>query len=142
MINKISPRVVLDTNVLVSAVLLADSTPRQAFDQVLQRGILLASRATVTELNEVLRRPGFDKYVLQHERLEFFAALIREAEFSEPTERVVGCRDPKDDKFLELAVGAGATHIVTGDQDLLALSPFRGIAIVRPGEFVEQLRDT
>lgn len=50
---------------------------------------------------------------------------------------VTACRDPKDDKFLSLAVNGHATHIVSGDVDLLILNPFRGIEIVSPGAFVE-----
>jgi len=51
------------------------------------------------------------------------------------------CRDPKDDKFLELAVSGQATHIVTGDADLLVLHPFPGIQIISPTQLIElQLR--
>jgi predicted nucleic acid-binding protein len=49
----------------------------------------------------------------------------------------VACRDPKDDKFLSLAVCGRATHLVTGDADLLALNPFEGIRIVTPRQFLE-----
>jgi len=48
----------------------------------------------------------------------------------------VACRDPKDNKFLELAVAGEATHIVTGDSDLLVLNPFRDIAVLTPSEFL------
>jgi len=52
------------------------------------------------------------------------------------TERIVACRDPKDDKFLELAVNGRADLIISGDVDLLALDPFRGVPIVTPAAFV------
>jgi predicted nucleic acid-binding protein len=52
------------------------------------------------------------------------------------TERITACRDPDDDKFLELAVNGLATHLVTGDADLLALHPLRGVAILTPADFV------
>ncbi|MDE2844360.1 MAG: putative toxin-antitoxin system toxin component, PIN family [Chloroflexota bacterium] len=45
------------------------------------------------------------------------------------------CRDPKDDKFLELAVSGQASHIVSGDQDMLELHPFRGIPVLSPRSF-------
>lgn len=48
------------------------------------------------------------------------------------------CRDPKDDKFLELAIDGRADAIVTGDQDLLVLHPFRGIAVLTPAEYLER----
>jgi putative PIN family toxin of toxin-antitoxin system len=121
-------RVVFDTSVVVSAVLLAGSVPRQALDWAIAKGTLLISAATVAELNDVLRRPKFNNYLPEEQRLEFLAALIREAEVVEIAEAVTECRDPKDDKFLELAVSGRATHIVTGDADLLIMHPFRDSA--------------
>ena len=70
-------RAVLDTNVTVSAALLPRSTPRRAFDQALEQGAPLISLATLAELNEVLRRPRFNNYLREEERLEFLAALVR-----------------------------------------------------------------
>ena len=66
----------------------------------------------------------------------FLAAFIRDAEVVDVTERVAECRDPKDDRFLELAVSGNATCIVSGDSDLLVLNPFRGVAILTPKEFI------
>jgi putative PIN family toxin of toxin-antitoxin system len=126
----------IDTNVAVSAALLSRSIPRHAFDAAAGRGRLLISEATVVELEEVLRRPKFDKYVPEKTRLEFLSALVRDAELVEITETVQECRDPTDDKFLEVAVNGRATHIVSGDPDLLALNPFRQIAVVTPKDFL------
>jgi putative PIN family toxin of toxin-antitoxin system len=131
-------RTVIDTNVAVSAVLLPRSVPRQAFDAA-SRGKLLVSEATVAELDDVLRRPKFDKYITEEKRLEFLAALVREAELVEVATVITACRDAKDNKFLELAVSGGATHILSGDPDLLALHPFRGIAIVTPQAFLADM---
>ena len=131
-------RVVMDTNVVVSAALLPRSIPRQAFDRALEHGTLLMSSATVPELNDVLRRPRFDPYVHEDERLEFLATLVRDAELVEVTAVVTDCRDPKDNKFLELALNGKATHIVRGDEDLLVLHPFRGIPVLTPQGFVAQ----
>jgi uncharacterized protein len=129
-------RTVIDTGVTVSAVLLPRSVPRQAFDAAAAKGKLLVSEATIAELDEVLRRPKFNKYLPEEKRLEFLAALVREAKCVEVTEVVRVCRDAKDDKFLELAVSATASHIISGDGDLLALHPFRGIAILAPQAFL------
>jgi uncharacterized protein len=129
-------RVVMDTNVVVSAVLLPGSMPRQAFDEVLNRGTVLISLATVAELNDVLRRPRFDPYIHADERLRFLAILVRDAELVEVTEVVTDCRDPQDNKFLALALDGKATHIVSGDEDLLVLHPFRGIPILTPRGFI------
>ena len=135
-------RIVIDTGVAVSAVLLPRSVPRQAFDAAVSRGRLLVSEATVAELDEVLRRAKFDRYVSEEQRLEFLAALVREAEQIEVAEVIAECRDPKDNKFLELAVSGGASHLVSGDSDLLVLHPFRGVAILTPQAFLTLLGDS
>ncbi len=129
-------RVVIDVNVAISAALLPYSIPRQAFDAAAARGRLLLSEAMIIELDDVFRRPKFNKYVTEEKRLEFLAALVRDPELVAITEKVVACRDPKDDKYLELGICGRATHIVTGDTDLLALNPFRDIAILSPKAFV------
>ena len=112
-------RVVLDTNVAVCAALLPRSTPRRAFDQGLEYSTFLMSVATLAELNEVLRRPRFDRYLSEEELLAFLAAVLRESEMVVVTAVVSVCRDPKHDKFLQLAVSGAATHIISGDDDLL-----------------------
>ena len=129
-------RTLIDTGVVVSAVLLPRSVPRQAFDVAAAQGRLLVSEKTIAELDEVLRRPKFDKYVPATRRLEFLSALVREAEVIDVVDVVTDCRDPKDNKFLELALSGRGRHIVTGDSDLLALHPFQGIAIVSPQSFL------
>jgi putative PIN family toxin of toxin-antitoxin system len=133
-----SQRFVLDTNVVVSAMLLPRSIPRRALDKALTAGRLLVSVDTVAELNDVLRREHFDKYLREEERLEFLAALLREAELVDIVCAVSDCRDPKDNMFLELALSGAATAIVSGDDDLLTMHPFRGIPIVTSQSFVTQ----
>ncbi len=133
-------RAVVDTSVVISAMLLPRSIPRKAFDYVVEHGRLLISAATVAELDEVLRRPKFDRYVREEERLEFLAALVRVAEIVDINATITACRDPKDNKFLELAVSGEASHIITGDADLLVLHPFQEIAIVTPQAFLESVR--
>jgi putative PIN family toxin of toxin-antitoxin system len=133
-------RAVIDTSVAVSAVLLPRSVPRQAFDAAAMRGRPLVSTATIAELDEVLRRPKFNRYVPEDKRLEFLAALLREAEVVEVTEVVNECRDPKDNKFLELAISGRASHVISGDPDLLVLHPFRGVVIATPQEFLASIR--
>lgn len=131
-------RVVFDTNVVVSALMLLGSPPRRAFAAALQHGQLLVSEATLEELDDVLRRPKLTGYVSEDQRLEFLAAYIRDAEDVVVEIRLQECRDPKDNKFLELAIAGKATHIVSGDLDLLALSPFRGIVILTPADFLRE----
>jgi hypothetical protein len=130
-------RFVIDTGVVISALLLPGSIPRQAFDQAAKQGQLLASIATLAELEEVLRRPKFDRYVAPHERLEFLAGFARQVEIVDVTVIVTDCRDPTDNKFLELAIAGLATHLVSGDADLLILNPFRGVLILTPQSLME-----
>ena len=70
------------------------------------------------------------------DRLEVLELLLKNAAVVDITEPVAACRDPDDDKFLELAVNGSATCVVTGDADLLALHPFRGIPILTPADFL------
>ena len=132
--NNIS--VVLDTNVLVSAALFPLSHPWQVFEIVRGQGSLIASVDTLAEVNNVLKRPRFDRYLRRTLRDEFLHGLGQMAVTIEINQTIRACRDPKDDKFLELAVCGNATHIVSGDQDLLALHPFRGISILSPRDFL------
>ena len=129
-------RSAFDTNVIVSAVLLADSVPRRALDKALDEGKILISVPTLLELSEVLSRKKLNAYLLEEERMRFLVALLKEAEMVEITETITDCRDAKDNKFLELAVSGKADCIVSGDADLLVLNPFRGIPILTPREFL------
>ena len=133
----LEPHCVFDTNVVVSALLFDRSVPGQAFHAVLEHGVVLASQATLVELNEVLARKKFDSYLTRDEREQFLARLVRQATVIAITEQIRECRDPKDDKFLELAVNGSASHLVTGDQDLLVLHPFRDISVLTPAQFLE-----
>jgi uncharacterized protein len=130
-------RFVFDTNVLVSALLLPDSNPRKALDRALQKGKILLSFAVLAELYEVLHRKQFRRYIEEEDIRNFVAVLTREAEWVDVNVRITACRDSKDDKFLELGVSGLASHIVTGDADLLVLDPFRGIRIVPPQELLK-----
>ena len=129
-------RFVFDTNVMVSALLLNDSAPGQAFIRGLNHGTILISMETVSELSQVLGRDRFVRYISHEKRDEFLQSLIREADLIEITESVQVCRDPDDDKLLELAVSGNATYIVTGDADLLVLNQFRCVEIVTPANFL------
>lgn len=129
-------RVVLDTNVVVSALLLSDSVPRQAFDKALDPGEIIISTPVLLELAEVLSRDKLNKYLTEQERMRFLVALLKESELVRITEQISDCRDPNDNKFLELAVGGNADVLVTGDDDLLVLNPFRRIAVLTPRDFL------
>ena len=133
---KARERVVVDNSALVSRLLLPHSVPGRAVRKAVDEAQLLVSEATLTELADVLSRAKFDAYVTIEDRQEFFRLLGRIAELVPTTYTVRACRDPGDDKFLELAVNGSADLIVTGDQDLLALDPFREIPILTPAGYL------
>ncbi len=132
-------RFVADNNVLISNLLLYNSVPARALRMALERGIMLTSTAALDELAAVLRRPKFDSYVSVTARSEFIRKIHRISVEVEIIRKVQVCRDPKDDKFLEIAVNGEADLILTGDKDLLVLDPFEDIAIIKPGDFLAEL---
>ncbi len=95
------------------------------------------SESTMSELVDVILRSDFDRYLGEEERVEFFSSIEQQAQLVTVTHSITACRDPRDDKFLELALSGHATHIITGDRDLLDLHPFRGIPILTPVSFLD-----
>lgn len=134
------PRYVFDTNAIVSALLSENSVPGQAFHAALDCGVLLLSQATIEELREVLSRAKFDRYLTREEREQFLLVFLQESTVIEIAEDVQACRDPKDDKFLALAVNGKAACLISGDADLLALHPFRDVPILTPLDFLTTLK--
>lgn len=136
MTNK--PSCVFDTNSLISALLIRNSVSRRAFNKALDHYQIIISEETVTEFDDVASREKFEPYLKVGEREGFVELLHRESRFVEVTESVKGSQDPDDDKFLELALEGNAEVIISGDEDLLALDPFRGVRVVALRTFVEE----
>lgn len=90
------------------------------------------------ELADVLSRRKLDPYVTVAERQTFILLLLTLVEQIAVLPVIKACRDPGDDKFLELAVAGAATFIVTGDIGLLALNPFRDVRVVTPAAFLAE----
>lgn len=132
-------RFVIDTNVLISALLFKSLVPFRAMELAERQGIILYSEATLKELERVLNRPKFDKYLERAEKEIFLQKFITVSLLVNITETIAVCRDEKDNKFLELAVSGHANIIITGDLDLLELNPFQSIEILTPDRFVDKL---
>jgi len=130
------PRIVVDNNALISRLLLPGSTPGRAVRKAVDAGQLLISEATLEELADLLSRAKFDRYISIQDRQEFIRLLGRVAELVPITYTIRACRDPEDDKILELAVNGNAELIVTGDRDLLVLHPFHGVQILSPAAYL------
>ncbi|HEY9363544.1 MAG TPA: putative toxin-antitoxin system toxin component, PIN family [Chitinophagaceae bacterium] len=128
---------VFDTNTLISASLLIDSKNKKAVRKAMLLGEMAFSNETLNEFKEVVFRKKFDKYfVSNEERLELLNEIENSIKQFFPSEIINKCRDPKDKKFLELAVSADASCIITGDKDLLVLHPFRNIPILNAVDFI------
>jgi putative PIN family toxin of toxin-antitoxin system len=131
------PACVFDTNSLISALLIRTSISRTAFDKALDHYRILVSAATTEEFDDVASRKKFASYFEEEEKERFEELLYREATYVSVRDTVTESPDPDDDKFLELALSGNASVIVSGDDDLLCLDPFRDIRIVPPRAFVE-----
>jgi len=113
-----------------------NSTPGLALKKTRTTGTLLISAEIASEYFNVFSRDKFEKHVAFETRAAFIENIITNALLIEPVTSVNICRDKKDNKFLEVALTAGATCIISGDQDLLILNPFNDIPIVTPGAFL------
>ncbi len=131
-------KVVLDTNLLISAVLIKNSIPDKALRKAQNNCTILCSKTILGEYTEKLLLPKFNKYASVEKRINMLNDVEKEALFLEPELKISNCRDPKDNKFLELAVSGKASCNITGDKDLLELNPFRGIKIISPSDFLIQ----
>lgn len=131
-----SERIVVDTNVLVSRLLLPGSVSGQAVRKAVGVGQVVVSETIMEELAAVLCRAKFDRYLSIADRQEFIRLLGRIAEIVSIVRVVRACRDSRDDKVLEVAVNGRADLIITGDRDLLELDPFVGIAILSPAGYL------
>ena len=127
---------VIDANTVISAFVFKLSKPREALEKAIKTGQVATSLETYEELSEVLLRSKFDKYISLEERLLALKQFKELAVFRKVSETIRECRDPKDDKYLELAVSVNASCIITGDKDLLILHPFRGIPILNAADFL------
>ena len=127
---------VLDTNVLISALLSPPSSSNLVFRKAFREGIVVYSEETLAELFEKMHLPRFDKYVHLSRRLTFYHDFEMVAFPVTITYSIQVCRDPKDDKFLERAKSANADFIISKDADLLVLHPFDGISILNVPQFL------
>jgi putative PIN family toxin of toxin-antitoxin system len=132
------PNVVFDASSLVGALLKAESIPERALLLARAHDAICLSPAVEAEIRAVFSRAKFRRHLVG-ERGGRILDLIATAALSvSPTETVTDCRDAKDNKYLELALAAGATTIVSSDEDLLVLDPWRGIRIITTSEYVRR----
>lgn len=123
----------------MSAALSPNGTARRALAAARAQGTIVLSEAVFDEIAEVLSRPKFARVLNEDGRRDILELLTAAALWFDPIEKVQDCRDAKDNRYLELALAANATVIVTGDEDLLVLGPWRGVRVLRAAQFLAAL---
>ena len=130
------PRVLLDTNVLISAHVFG-GIPQQVYNLVLEKQIeAVTSRILIAELIETLTK----KFDFELVRIEQFEKIIKKHfKMVYPNQTVAILRDNDDNRVLEAAVKGRCSYIITGDKDLLELGGYKGINILTPTEFLKEI---
>ena len=139
-------RAVLDTNILVSALITKKSSaPLQLYKAfTIKQFLLITSPSILAEVEDVINRKKVIKYHRRNleQRKEIMKQLVKLSYVtleSVTTEDVIIERDPDDDKFLDAAIEGNADFIVSGDRHLLDLKAYEGIKILTPKEFLQLL---
>lgn len=134
-------RIVVDTNVIVSALLNPDGSTNPVLSYLAKgKCLFLYSQDSLDEIFDVLSRPRIRRGIVDDFDINEFVELLKfRGEEIIPVASIRVCRDPDDNKFLEIAVDGHADYIVSGDSHLLSLNPFRGIPIIKPAEFLNIL---
>lgn len=130
-------KIEFDTNVLVSALLFKTSKSRLAYEKALLNHQIISSLECYKELVEVLSRPKFSKYFSEIDKSIFLINYFHSTQFVKVNIVVEVCRDPKDNKFLALAFEHSSDFIVSADNDLPILNPYKNIPILTPNGFLE-----
>lgn len=137
-------QVVVDTNVLLSAALLPQSTPALLVDRLLGDGRLVFSKSTFAELETRLWKPKFDRYLSMEIRRSLLRDLDASALWVEIPEKLgilTFSRDSTDDAFIHTALAANVSRLITGDQDLLALHPLGTLHLLGPRAALDEIAD-
>jgi putative PIN family toxin of toxin-antitoxin system len=125
---------VIDTNVLISAALSPNGTPAKIVKHFITKGRIIFSDETFEEFSTRIWRPKFDPYISREKRKSLLMDFSNIADWFKISGDLKACRDPDDDKFLELAIKANAGILVSGDRDLTDLGSIEGISIITPAE--------
>ena len=136
------PVIVVDTNVWISGVLSRSGIPAQLLRQVVRQGHPVFSPATFAELEQRLWLPKFDRYVSMEDRRRLLKEIDTVATWIDIPPQMAEqtfCRDANDDKFIQAALVAGASRLVTGDNDLLCLHPLDTLHILTPRQALDEL---
>lgn len=134
-------KVVIDTNIFVSAFLGSKNAKLIVRDIFSEQHQIVMSHEQLHEIKAVLLRPKFSKYIHPNELDEFLSLLSLKIIAPSNYGKISDCRDPKDNMILEAAVYGNANFIISGDEDLLTLNPYRWIKILSPIAFIKHFYD-
>lgn len=134
------PTIVIDTNVLISAGILPRSRLADILVIVAGQFVMAQNEATWNELISRIEREKFDRYFGDSGRLAYLSKLAQLVQFFDAVSEEQVSQDPDDDKFVSLALDAGAKIIVSGDRDLMDIKAHKGIEIMPPSAFLERFR--
>jgi len=125
-----SLKLVIDTNILISAALSPQGAPAKLVQVALAHHRLVFSQATLDELRTRLYRPKFDRYISLEARERLLHDFNASAHWVDIGEPAVYCRDRDDDKFIETALKAQANYLISGDSDLLEVAALPDVQII------------
>ena len=131
-------RVLIDTSTLIGVMLKPRSLPAQVFHHAAKHGLLIASAETLAELVEVTQREKLDSFRSREERLTILAYYQSLVVVVPVVKEVTDCRDEKDNKFLSAALAGEVDILISSDEDLLVLNPYRGIPVITARQYAEQ----
>lgn len=134
-------KIVVDTNIFVSAFLGSKNAKMIVKDIINNEFILVMSTTQLEEIRIVLKRKKFINYFSAKEVDELITLLSMKVLNPAIYERINDCRDKKDNMILEEAVYGNAHFIITGDDDLLSLNPYRWIKIINLQDFIKEVYD-
>lgn len=138
--RNVARRVVIDSNVWISAALSRTGAPALLVRHVLEHGLPVFSPDTFAELETRLWLPKFDRYVSMELRQRILHDLNAAAYWVDVPPEIAEqhyCRDKSDDKFIHAALAAQAPWLVTGDQDLLDVREIPGLRVLTPAEAMQ-----
>ena len=130
-------RIILDTNLWISFLITKNFIK---LDEILlsKEFVLIFSQELLEEFLAVAKRPKFRRFFSSSDLEEILESIQEYAEFIDVTSSIEVCKDPKDNFLLSLAIDGNADFLLTGDNDLLILTPFRKTAIVTISQFLKE----
>ena len=134
-------KLVIDTNIFISAFLGGKNAKFLLKEVVNDTYELIMSKQQLKEIEQVMKRPKFHKYITSSEIDELINLLSLKIIVPSIYEKINDCRDSKDNMILEEAVYGNAQYIITGDEDLLVLNPYRWINILTLRDFFNKKYD-